>query len=152
MTRIRTSCIIDRPAEVIWPLLCSSKMDSRIPCAFRFGIPKPIECRLPEGEGGVGRERQCISNRGVIHQRITCWDESRCLRFEMEDTNLYFRPCVRAIGEEFILEELGPSRTRLTRTTTLTVSGVGRAFKAAVMAAGLKCVHHYVFRNWQRLA
>ncbi|BCU77781.1 hypothetical protein llg_24960 [Luteolibacter sp. LG18] len=127
-------------------------MDTAIPCAFRLGIPKPVECRLPEGQGGVGRERQCVSNRGVIHQRITHWEEPRCLRFRMEDTTLYFRPCVTAIEEEFVLEPVGTDRTRVTRTTTLTVAGVGRPLKAAIMLAGLKCVHRYVFRNWQRLA
>lgn len=152
MTRIRTSVVIDRPAEAIWPLLCSSKMDPGTPCAFRFGIPKPVECRLPEGEGGVGRERQCISNQGVIHQRITRWDEPRCLQFEMVDTTLYFRPCVTSIREEFTLEDAGLDRTRLTRTTTLEITGIARWFKALAMHAGLKCVHHYVFRNWRRLA
>ncbi|MGC4016872.1 MAG: SRPBCC family protein [Luteolibacter sp.] len=152
MRKIRTACVIDAPPEAVWPLLCSSKMDTRIPCAFRLGIPKPVECRLPEGEGGVGRERQCVSNRGIIHQRITCWDAPRCLRFQMEDTNLYFRPCVTSIEEAFELEALDGERTRVVRTTTLAVVGMGRFLKSAIMLAGLKCVHRYVFRNWRRLA
>lgn len=112
-------------------------MDTRIPCAFRLGIPKPVECRLPEGERGIGRERQCVSNRGI---------------FKMEDTNLYFRPCVTAIEESFELQALDGKRTRVVRATTLTVVGIGKSLKATIMLAGLKCVHRYVFRNWRRLA
>jgi hypothetical protein len=127
-------------------------MDPRIPCFFRLGIPKPVECRLPDGRGGVGARRQCVSDRGVVQQRITHWEEQRVLRFQMEDTTLYFRPCVTAILEEFVLEPIGPDTTRVTRTTDISVSGIGRFAKAMVMCAGTKCVHRYVFKNWARPA
>jgi hypothetical protein len=123
-------------------------MDPRIPCFFRLGIPKPVECRLPDGVGGVGARRQCVSDRGVVQQRITHWEEQRVLRFQMEDTTLYFRPCVGAILEEFVLEPVGAGSTRVTRTTDITVSGVGRLAKEAVMWGGTKCVHRFVFKNW----
>jgi hypothetical protein len=148
--RVRTSTVIHKPAEAIWPLLCGSKMDPRMPCFFRLGIPKPVECRLPDGVGGVGQRRECVSHRGVIHQRITHWEAPRRLRFHMEDTTLYFRPCVSAIAEEFVLEPLGPEVTRLTRTTDISVTGLCQTAKSAVMCAGMKCVHRYVFRNWAR--
>ena len=115
--RVRTSTTINKPPSAVWPLLCSSKMDTSIPCFFRLGIPKPVECRLPDGVGGVGTRRQCVSDRGVVHQRITHWQEEQLLRFQMEDTTLYFRPCVTAIHEEFVLEPQGSKGTRLTRTT-----------------------------------
>lgn len=148
--RVQTSILLDKPPAEVWPLLCSSRMDPRIPCLFRLGIPKPVECRLPDGAGGVGARRQCVSDRGVVHQRITHWEEERVLRFQMEDTTLYFRPCVTAIVEEFTLEPLDSGRTRLTRTTDITVSGVGSFAKELVMCAGTKFVHRYVFRNWAR--
>jgi hypothetical protein len=148
--RVRTSIVIDKPPSEVWPLLCSSKMDPNIPCYFRLGIPKPVECRLPDGAGGVGARRQCISNRGVIQQRITHWQENEVLRFQMEDTTLYFRPCVTSIMEEFVLEPVGKESTRLTRSTDIAVSGKARHAKALVMGAGMKCVHRYVFRNWAR--
>ena len=148
--RVRTSVTINKPPAEVWPLLCSSKMDPRIPCYFRLGIPKPLECRLPSGVGGVGAERQCISDRGVVHQRITCWEEGRVLRFQMEDTNIYFRKCVTGIFEEFVLEPVGDGQTVVTRTTRISVSGFGGFFKALVMCSGLKCVHLYVFKNWAR--
>ena len=125
-------------------------MDRRIPCAFRLGIPKPVECKLPDGNGGVGARRQCISDRGVIQQRITHWQKDEILRFQMEDTNLYFRPCVTGIIEEFVLEPIGPRRTRLTRTTDIQVTGCCRHLKQWIMCVGMKSVHRYVFKNWAR--
>jgi len=127
-------------------------MDPRIPAYFRLGLPKPLECRLPDGPGGVGARRQCISDRGVIQQRITHWQEPAVLRFEMIETTLYFRPCVSAIVEEFVLEPVGESGTRITRTTEITVTGMARFAKALGMAIGMKCIHRYVFANWARAA
>ena len=124
--RVRTSIIINKSPAVVWPLLCSSRMDPRIPCFFRLGIPKPVECRLPDGVGGIGARRQCVSDRGIVHQRITHWQEQKILRFQMEDTTLYFRPCVTAIVEEFTLEPVGSERTRLTRTTDIAVAGAAK--------------------------
>lgn len=148
--RVRTSIVIDRPAAAVWPLLCSSKMNPRIPCVFRLGIPKPVECRLPDGPGGVGARRQCISHTGTVQQRITHWQEPEILRFEMEDSNLYFRPCVTAMKEEFVLEPVNGESTRLTRTTEIQASGIASSLKALMMCAGIKCVHRYVFKNWSR--
>ncbi len=70
----------------------------------------------------------------------------------MEDTTLYFRPCVTAIVEEFTLELVDCDQTRLTRTTDITVTGVASFAKALVMCAGMRCVHRYVFKNWSREA
>jgi hypothetical protein len=148
--RVRTSVVIGKPAATLWPLLCDSRMDPRMPCFFRLGIPKPVECRLPDGEGRAGARRECVSQRAVVHQRITAWEPARRLQFHMEDTNLHFRPCVSALREEFLLEPLDSERTRLTRTTDLTTTGVFPWAKAMIMAVGLKCVHRYVFRNWAR--
>jgi hypothetical protein len=48
-------------------------MDTRIPCVFRLGIPKPVQCRLPDGVGGVGARRECVSNRGVHRYVFENW-------------------------------------------------------------------------------
>lgn len=149
--RVITKTIIPKPPEELWPLLCSYKMDPKIPCLFRLGIPKPVECRLPDGTGGVGQHRQCISDRGIINQRITQWDEPRILRFEMEDTNLYFRPCVNSITEEFSLNRFGDRQTEITRTTTLETTGFAASLKKLIMCIGMKFIHRYVFKNWSRI-
>lgn len=150
--KVVTTVILPRSPKDIWPLLCSSKMDPRIPCFFRLGIPKPVECRLPGGKGGVGQARQCISDKGMINQRITHWEEPTLLRFQMEDSTLYFRPCVTSIQEEFSLNPHGDTQTRITRTTTIQVIGMARWLKGMIMCIGMKFVHRYVFHNWARLA
>jgi hypothetical protein len=85
--------VIGKKPEIVWPLLCNSKMTESAPLLFKFCIPKPVECRLKTGVGAVGSERQCVSNLGIINQRITCWEENRRLAFEMKDTDLYFGMC-----------------------------------------------------------
>ncbi len=147
--RVRTSTVIRRTPEDLWPLLCDSRMDARRSCLFRLGVPKPVECRLPEGAGGEGSRRQCVSDRGVVHQRITCWDAPWRLKFSMEDTNLYFRPCVAEMHEEFVLEALGREETRITRTTKLRARGRCAVLKEWLLWPGLKAVHRYVFGNWR---
>ena len=148
--KVTTSAILPKPPEEVWPLLCSSQMDPTIPCLFRLGIPKPVECRLPDGVGGVGERRQCISDRGIINQRITAWERPKNLRFRMEDTTLYFRPCVNSITEEFVLTPGPSSTTQITRTTTIEVTGYARFLKALMMCLGMKFIHRYVFANWSR--
>jgi len=126
-------------------------MDDSIPLQFRFGIPRPVECKLKNGTGGEGRERQCISDRGVINQRITLWNENRQLKFEMKDTDMYFGKCVTSIKENFDLVECGERRTKITRTTEFKVKGWFGPLKSALVWVGLKNVHRYVFQNWARV-
>ena len=66
----------------------------------------------------------------------------------MEETNLYFRPCVTAILEEFVLEPVGTASTKLTRTTDISVTGFASFARSLIMCAGMKCVHRYVFKSW----
>ena len=148
--KVRTSAFINKPPDEVWPLLCGSKMDDQIPLQFRLGIPKPVECRLKGGTGGVGGERQCVSDRGVINQRITEWVQNRRLKFEMKDTDMYFGKCVTSIKENFDLAEHGARGTMITRTTEFKVKGWFGLCKSALIWIGLKNVHLYVFKNWAK--
>ncbi len=125
-------------------------MDESITLQFRFCIPKPVECRLKSGAGGIGDERQCVSNLGVINQRITVWNENRRLEFEMKDTDMYFGRCVTGIKERFDLEKVGERETEISRTTEFQVKGRLGWLKSALIWIGLKNVHRYVFGNWAR--
>lgn len=147
---VRTTAIIAKPPEEVWTLLCNSQMDASVPLRFRFGIPKPVECRLPSGVGGAGQHRQCISNLGTINQRITLWENSKTLMFEMMDTDMYFGRYVTSIKERFDLAEEDERTTKITRTTEFKVKGWLGMFRSLMIWIGLKNVHHYVFRNWDR--
>lgn len=144
--KIRTSTIIKTSRERLWPLLTNSEMS--VPGCFCLGVPKPVECRLPDGEGDVGASRQCVSDRGVVNQEITTWQQPEQLRFEMVNTDHDWSPCVESITEQFDLEDIS-NGTRITRTTTLRAKGYFRPLKELGFYFGLKRVHYFVFKNWR---
>ena len=148
---VQTSCQINASADTIWPLLCNSRMEATQSCLFGLGVPQPEQCRLPDGHGGVGSSRQCISDKGIVEQKILVWDEPKHLSFKMEKTDIYFRKCVREIVESFELVPADDGKTILTRTTNVTLQGRFQSIKGLILFIGLKKVHRFVFRNWQCL-
>jgi hypothetical protein len=127
-------------------------METSPPLLFLLGIPRPKLCRLPSGVGGVGTARECVSDKGSIQQRILQWQEERRLRFEMVETDMFFRHDIRSRVDAFDLQALPADRTRVTRTTEVVLAGRFRAFKAVAVYLGLKAIHRYVFKNWSLLA
>ncbi|MCH7689172.1 MAG: hypothetical protein IH899_21280 [Planctomycetes bacterium] len=79
------------------------------------------------------------------------WDEPKRLSFKMEKTDIYFRSFVRDIVESFDLVPADDGKTKLTRTTNVTLQGRFQFIKRLILFIGLKKVHRFVFRNWQRL-
>jgi hypothetical protein len=136
----------------LWPLLFSSKMDNKQPCYLLCGLPKPLECRLPDNQGGVGSTRECVSDKGTIQQNITVWEPGRKLSFELVKTDLYFGACVESIVEQFQLIDNKQGGCKIIRTTTFKTKGVFARIVSVPMFIGLKAIHRYVFSNWQRLA
>lgn len=126
-------------------------MDRSSTLLFKFGVPQPIECRLPEGHGGVGSERECVSDQGVVHQRILVWVPEEKLSFRMEKTDLASARSVPDIEDTF---DLAPTATgvAVTRTTSARVIGSFRPLKKIALFLALKHVHRYVFRNWEKTA
>jgi hypothetical protein len=119
---------------------------------FGLGLPQPQQCRLPDGHGGVGSTRQCISDRGTVQQTILVWDPPHHLAFSMDRSDLYFRSCVISIVDDFELVVTPEGGTQATRTTSVQVIGWFRWLKQMALWVGLKQIHRFVFRNWQRLA
>lgn len=147
---VRTATLLRRPPEEVWPLLCSSAMDRDRPCLFRVGVPKPVRCMLPDGEGSVGARRECVSDQGRVRQRITRWDPPAALAFEMLETDLPFASLVVGIEDTFELSK-APCGTAVLRTTKIDVKRAASVFAPLLLFLGLKQVHRYVFRNWARL-
>ncbi|SDZ54031.1 Polyketide cyclase / dehydrase and lipid transport [Asanoa ishikariensis] len=149
---VRTRWVVPHPPEALWPALCDSRLELRPACpVFYVGTPRPTQCRLPDGPGEVGAARQCVSEQGEVRQRITAWEPPARLAFRMESTNLGFHRFVDELGDVF---ELAPSGqgTSVTRTTTVTVRGFGRPALYPALWVGLKSVHRFVFRNWQKMS
>lgn len=148
LMRVRTSRTLRVPIEMLWTMLCDSRMtqEPRSPL-FRLGLPRPVECRLPDGSGGVGHSRECKAANGSVHQRITVWEPPHRLEFRMERTNLVHRWFFDSVVEEFKLVAVDESATRVTRVTT------GRIkpwfyLLCPFFKVGLREVHRFVFRNW----
>ncbi|MDG9676058.1 hypothetical protein [Micromonospora sp. DH14] len=149
---VRTGWTMPHPAEVLWPALCDSRLELQPRCpVFYLGTPRPTSCRLPDGPGEVGASRQCVSEQGVVRQRITVWEPPSRLAFQMESTDLHFHRFVDHLGDLFELVPVNGG-TRVIRTTTVTVRGYGRVVLAPALWVGLKSVHRFVFRNWQKMA
>jgi hypothetical protein len=149
---VRTTWDFTQAATVIWPLLCNSRMEASPSCLFGLGLPQPKQCLLPDGPGGIGSRRQCVSDRGTVEQTILVWEEPTHLAFSMDRSDLYFRESVPSIVDDFELLPLVGRGTRVTRTTSVQVIGRFRWFKQVCLWIGLKKVHRFVFRNWARLA
>jgi hypothetical protein len=147
---VRTRRAFACPAGTVWPLLCNSKMDGSHSLLFRLGVPQPLECRLPDGEG-VGHERECVSDQGVVHQRILTWAPETKLSFRMESNDLRLSRLVDGIEDTFDLQTTSTG-VRVTRTTRVQVRPTVSVFQRLGLRVGLKQVHRYVFRNWERLA
>lgn len=145
--QVRTSILIKSTTEALWPLLTHSRME--VPGFFCLGLPRPVSCELPDQSGGVGAERRCISDRGVVVQKITQWSPPQRLRFEMASTDHKWRSQVDSITEDFRLQP-HPNGVILTRTTMIQARLPFRRLKEAGFYLGLKRVHLYVFKNWQR--
>jgi len=148
---VRTRQSFPCPASTVWSLLCNSRMDDRSGLLFRLGVPQPVQCRVTDNQGGVGSERECVSDQGVVHQRILVWLPDKCLSFRMEQTDMRFQRYVREIVDTFDLV----ARTDgvvVTRTTQVWTKGRFQVLRRFALYLGLKQVHRYVFRNWRRLA
>ncbi len=147
--RIRTAVRLDAPPERVWPLLCSARMDESAPDCFRLGIPTPRECRLESGSGGVGSTRECVSDRGIVRQRITAWEEGRRLEFVRTSDTAGLRRLVVSMRDTFWLEPLPGGATRLTRTTVIRPRR-RCGFERLLLPLAVGSVHRFVHRNLAR--
>jgi uncharacterized protein YndB with AHSA1/START domain len=148
---VRTRWSFASPPARVWSLLCNSRMDNATALLFRLGVPHPIQCRILDETGGPGTERECVSDQGVVHQRILEWVPERRLAFRMEATDMEWGRHVRELSEAFDLVPV-PGGVEVTRTSQVRVTGRAPWLRMLMLYLSLKQVHRYVFRNWKRLA
>jgi stearoyl-CoA desaturase (delta-9 desaturase) len=151
-TTVVTRWRVRAAPEAVWPLLCDSRTESGGSWAFRWGLPRPLRCELPEGRGGVGRARRCVSDRGVVEQTILAWDPPTRLAFRMDRTSLPLRGWIGGLEDEFVLRRAPAGGTWITRTTRATLKGRCPGLRRLLLRVGLAEVHRHVFRNWARAA
>lgn len=150
--KIQSSWEFDCLPEDIYPHFFSAKMDDTYPLAFRLGIPKPLSCKVLEGEPKVGNTRQCTTDKGYIRQEIIELEENRKLVYQMRETNVWCRSWVKYLQDTFLLEPIGQDKTRVRRITEF--EGVTSIPVLSTLALwfSLRQAHRYASRNWRRLS
>ncbi|MBP0617059.1 SRPBCC family protein [Jiella mangrovi] len=150
--RLHSEWVFPCEPEDIWPHFTKARMDDTRPLMFCFGIPKPMSCKVLEGEASVGRTRQCTTDRGTIDQRILVFEPNRRLAYRMIASTVWCRNWVGHLEDEFTLTPLGGGQTRVERTTTFEARGMLRIIRRLGLLIALKQAHAYAARNWRRLA
>ena len=150
--KIKSSWIFDCLPDDIYPHFFNAQMDDTYPLAFRLGIPKPLSCKVLEGEPRVGHTRQCTTDKGYIRQNIIELEENSRLVYQMKDSNVWCKNWVSFIQDSFILESINSNQTRVTRITEF--KGVKSIPGLSTLALwfSLRQAHRYASSNWRRLS
>ena len=150
--KIESSWIFDCGPEDIFPHFFSARMDETYPVAFRLGIPKPLSCKVLEGEPKVGNTRQCTTDRGYIRQEIMELVADRKLVYQMRDTNVWCRKWVSFLQDTFLLEPIEGDQTRVRRITEFRGAISIPFVSTLALWFSLKQAHRYAAKNWRRLS
>lgn len=127
-------------------------MDDSYPLAFRLGIPKPMSCKVLEGEPKPGNTRQCTTDKGYIRQNIVELVANTKLVYQMKDSNVWCKNWVSFLQDSFLLEATDNASTRVKRITEF--RGVTHIPILSTIALwfSLKQAHRYAAKNWRRLS
>jgi hypothetical protein len=150
--QITSEWIFDASPDSLWPHFFNATMDHTRPFLFRFGIPKPLSCRVLEGFPAIGHTRQCITDRGTIDQRILVLEPSRQVSYEMQSSTIQRRAWVGHLKDTFTLMPRADGRTKVQRMAEFSAAGSFRAVKELALGLALHQAHRYAARNWRRLA
>lgn len=150
--KLESMWIFDCSPHHVWPHFFQAKMDSSKPLLFRLGIPKPLSCKVLEGNPAVGNTRQCTTDQGTINQRILRMELNHQLQYQMQESTLWCRRWVGKLVDTFTLEPLGADQTRVRRKTEFEAAGMFKLLKLLALRVALKQAHRYASRNWRRLA
>lgn len=143
---------IDAPPERIYPLFLNARMDSRIPLAFRFGLPKAVSCSIIKGDGGVGSIRRCITTRGYMDQVIEMAVPGHRFAYRLIGSDYWGQPFIGHVRDDITLTPLSGTRTRVRRITSFDARGILKLPGRIVMRQGFRHAHRYANENWQRIA
>ncbi len=150
--QIHSHWIFNSAPHHIWPHFLHAKMDNSKPLLFRFGIPKPVSCKVLEGYGATGNTRQCTTDRGTIDQRILDYVPDRKLRYRMVGSTVWCKDWIGNLEDEFTLVPMGPNVTRVERRSEFVAKGWLAPVKQLALWIALKQAHRYASKNWRRLS
>lgn len=127
-------------------------MDDTYPIAFRLGIPKPLSCKVLEGEPKVGHTRQCTTDKGYIRQNIVELNQNSKLVYQMKESNVWCKDWVSFLQDSFILEPIENNQTLVTRITEFRGVKFIPVISTLALWFSLKQAHRYASKNWRRLS
>ena len=149
---ISSSWLFECRPEDIYPHFFFATMDETRPIAFRLGIPKPISCKVLEGEAKVGNTRQCTTDMGYIRQEIVELIDNEKLVYEMRETNVWCRRWVEFLRDTFLLEAVESDRTRVRRITEFKGANSIPVLSTLALWFSLRQAHRYAAKNWRRMS
>ncbi len=149
---ISSSWLFECRPEDIYPHFFFATMDETRPIAFRLGIPKPISCKVLEGEAKVGNTRQCTTDMGYIRQEIVELIDNEKLVYEMRETNVWCRRWVEFLQDTFLLEAVESDQTRVRRITEFRGANSIPVLSTLALWFSLRQAHRYAAKNWRRMS
>lgn len=150
--RVITTTTIAAPPATVFALLTDCRLPLAPPRWFGVArVPAPRACRIAGGPAGVGAERECVTSRGAIRQRITRFETDRRLAFTMIGDGVGLGRWVSTMTDEFFVKPEG-AVTRLTRVTAIETGGLLERVKAWALRPIVARIHRFVFDGFRAAA
>lgn len=149
---LQSSTIIEAKPEHIWPSFFQAKMDDRHPVGFRFGLPKPIECMVIDGDGSPGSVRRCVTTRGNMDQRILVSKPYEHFSYQLLSSTYWGQPFISKVQDDLTLHLKPDGKTEVVRVTTFNGRWWTFGLSTLLMRLGFLQAHRYAYENWRRLA
>ena len=147
--------IIDAPPEVVWPLVVETPYVDEEPeyWFFRAGLPMPVGTTVEAHR--TGARRQCVFSSGAVFDEVmTVYEPNRNLTFDIvaQPLDPEIMGHIDMKRGQFILEDLGDGRTKLTGTSWYTLH-IAPAWYFDLWAESIaRNVHVRVMEHVRRIA
>src|SRR5262249_25588348 len=113
------------------------------PLLMQMGLPVPNRCTL-EGSG-AGAMRTCHFNTGIVEERVTAWEPPSRLDMQIVRVTLPGRHWLRLERALYVIEELSPEKSKVTRTTTISSKLRPAWYWRFFERMGVEAEHSYMF-------
>lgn len=141
-TSITVPCSIDQAWNYIKEI---EVLEGSKPLLLKMGLPVPTHCTL--SSNGVGGERLCFfKNDGIIKQRVTHWEPSVKMAFDITGSTLKGRAWLHFLDASYEFCKV-KSGTSVTRHTRIGSSLTPRFYWKPLEAIGVRAEHDYILNN-----
>lgn len=142
---------IDAPINVVWAsMLAIPRISGPKPFLLRVGLPVPLYCTF--SNEGLGGERVCYFDSGIISQRISEWNAPTELAVTISESTLPGRHWLSFSGAGYRLEPNAKGGTTLYRYSSIGTRLYPRLYWRQFERWGVTSEHEYVLQNIKRIA